>query len=71
MPPWPKKVPVQGPLSSPSGPDGRQQSTEVVSIVLHPTKAIELKHVTRPEPKEQSHPSGFAAVPLDQLPIKY
>ena len=35
------------------------------------TKAIELKHVTRPEPKEQSHPSGFAAVPLDQLPIKY
>ena len=35
------------------------------------TNVIELKHVTRPEPKEQSHPSGFAAVPLDQLPIKY
>ena len=35
------------------------------------TNVIELRHVTRPEPKEQSHPSGFAAVPLDQLPIKY
>ena len=68
MPPWPKKVPVQGPLSSPSGPE-RKKLTEVVS--QNSTDVIKLKHVTRPEPKEQSHPSGFAAVPLDQLPIKY